>query len=127
MNNNQINFDPMTGQPINNNINATPVSQQNIPIVGLEQTETTVQPTVNPVVQPQVTEQPTQNNTTIQQAIQSVPTVEQSKQEFINNTQALTPEKKEEKKGVNYTFVIVLFIVIFISIFFLFPLLLDYI
>ncbi|MBQ9072492.1 MAG: hypothetical protein IJY25_04990 [Bacilli bacterium] len=126
MNNNQMNFDPMTGQPINNN----QVSQQNIPIVGLEQSETVVQsqPQVTPTVQPQVTQQPVQTNTVIQQPMQNVPTVEQSKQDFINNTQALTPEKKEEKKnGVNYTFIIILFIAIFVAIFFLFPLLLDYI
>ena len=126
MNDNQMNFDPMTGQPINNN----QVSQQNIPIVGLEQTETVVQPQpqVIPTIQPQVAEQPVQNSTVIQQPMQNVPTVEQSKQDFINNTQALAPEKKEEKKdGVNYTFVIILFIAIFAAIFFLFPLLLDYI
>ena len=138
MDNNQMNFDPMTGQPINNSVNNTPVSQQNIPIVGLEQQSTQVQPqqpqVVQPVqqpinqVQPQITEQPVQNNTVIQQPMQSVPTVEQSKQDFINNTQALTPEKKEEKKdGVNYAFIIILFVVIFAAIFFLFPILLKYI
>ena len=120
MNNNEFNFDSITGQPINN----TNVSQQNIPIVGLEQTNMVYQSQLKP----QPVEQPVQNNNFIQQPIQNVPTVEQSKQEFINNTQSLNSQKKEEKKeGVNYTFIIILFIIIFASIFFLFPFLLKYI
>ena len=38
-----------------------------------------------------------QNNITTQQTMQYVPNVEQSKQDFINNTQALTPQKNDEK------------------------------
>ena len=125
MNNNQMNFDSMTGQPINqntnteniqtiSNINSAPVlepTQQSIPIV----------------TQPEIMNQ-TINTINTQQQLQSIPTVEQSKQEFINNAQNLNTEKKIEKKeGVNYIFIIILFVIIFAAIFFLFPLLLNYI
>lgn len=64
----------------------------------------------------------------IQNELQNIPTVEQDTQSFINNVQTLNGEKKEEKKeGVNFIFIIILFIVILASIFFLFPLLLDYV
>lgn len=123
MNNNQMNFDPITGQPINQNINNTVVPQsENI------QPIPTVQPvpTVEPVqaVQPQV---PTMNNDIYnQQQMQNIATVEQTKQDFINNTQANSTIKKEEKKdGPNITFIVILFAIIFASIFFLFPYLLK--
>lgn len=113
--NNQMNFDPITGQPINqNNNNIVPnngtintVEQNNIPVqpentLNQQSLETTV---INP-----------------QQIIQNIPTVEQSKQEFINNTQANSSTKQEDKKdGPNIAFIIILFIIIFASIFFLFP------
>lgn len=99
MNNNQMNFDPMTGQPINQNIATTPNQVQ----------------TTQPVQQPA-------NNINIQQQLQSIPTVEQTKQEFINNTQAENVVKKEEKQdGPNIVFIIILFVIIFAAIFFLFP------
>lgn len=99
MNNNQMNFDPMTGQPINQNITTIP-----------NQVQTT-----------QSVQQPA-NNINIQQQLQSIPTVEQTKQEFINNTQAENVVKKEEKQdGPNIVFIIILFVIIFAAIFFLFP------
>ena len=99
MNNNQMNFDPMTGQPINQNITTIPNQVQ----------------TTQPVQQPA-------NNINIQQQLQSIPTVEQTKQEFINNTQAENVVKKEEKQdGPNIVFIIILFVIIFAAIFFLFP------
>ena len=59
--------------------------------------------------------------------MKAIPTAGQSTQEFINNTQSMTSEKKEENKGkVNYAFVIILFIIILASIFFLFPYLLKH-
>ena len=68
------------------------------------------------------------NVTQIQHELQSVPTVEQGKEAFINNVQSMQQEKKEEKKeGVNFVFIIILFIVLLAAIFFLFPILLDYI
>jgi len=91
------------------------------PVQPLEQ-ETPVEP-----IQPQ-TQEPVQNETVVQQPIQGVPTVEQSKEDFIDNTQSLTPEKKEvKKKEVNYLFMIILFVIIFAAIFFLFPILLKHI
>lgn len=83
--------------------------------------------------------QPENNNTTqsqlstnkeikIQNELQNIPTVEQDTQAFINNVQSMNVEKKEEKKeGVNFVFIIVLFIIILSTILFLFPILLDYI
>ena len=104
MNNNQMNFDPMTGQPINQNITTIP-----------NQVQTTNSQTTQSVQQPA-------NNINIQQQIQSIPTVEQTKQEFINNTQAENVVKKEEKQdGPNIVFIIILFVIIFAAIFFLFP------
>lgn len=118
MNNNQMNFDPMTGQPINqntNNANVIPTSGIATPMY---QTNTPVQPentkNINSVVQP------TTGNA--QQLIQSIPTIEQSKHEFIDNTQANILDKKEDKKdSPNITFIIILFIIILAAIFFLFP------
>ena len=113
MNNNQMNFDPITGQPINQNVNDT------------------VQPQPVPPVQPEQSIQPVQqevvvNNPINIQQMQNIPTVEQSKQEFINNTQANNAVKKEEKKdGPNITFIVILFVIIFAAIFFLFPYLMD--
>lgn len=104
MNNNQMNFDPMTGQPINQNITTIP-----------NQVQTTNSQTTQSVQQPA-------NNINIQQQLQSIPTVEQTKQEFINNTQAENVVKKEEKQdGPNIVFIIILFVIIFAAIFFLFP------
>ena len=130
MNNNQMNFDPTTGKPINNN------QAQNTPI----NTVPTIQPTVENVqpvqpipvqvepqvvtVEPQPTIQQPTNNAYInpQQQMQGIATVEQNKQEFIQNTQASNLVKKEEKKdGPNITFIIFLFVIILVAILFLFP------
>lgn len=117
MNNNQINFDPITGQPINQNLNNTVVPQpetiQPVPIVDPVQTIHPEVPILN-------------SNIYNQQQMQSIPTVEQNPQDFINNTQAnSTIEKEEKKDGPNITFIIILFVIIFASIFFLFPYLLK--
>ena len=115
MNNNvEMNFDPMTGEPINNNQNNN-ISQQNIPVI---------LPETNPMVNQVIPQEQLQNVNV--QPIQTIPTIEQSKEQFINNTQNISETKKEEKKeGVNYIFIIVLFIIIFAAIFFLFPYLLE--
>lgn len=61
-----------------------------------------------------------------QQQMQSIPTVDQNKHEFINNTQANNIVKKSEKKnGPNIVFIVILFAIIFAAIFFLFPYLLE--
>lgn len=115
MNNNvEMNFDPMTGEPINNNQNNN-ISQQNIPVI-LPETNN------EPIPQEQLLD----SNIQPIQPIQSIPTIEQSREQFINNTQNISETKKEEKKeGVNYIFIIVLFVIIFAAIFFLFPYLLE--
>ena len=116
-NNNELKFDPMTGQPI--------IPTQNI--------NNTVEP--NTLNNNQNMENlnnnvtPSQNDMANQMSqMQAIPTVEQSKEAFIDKTQTITTEKKEEKKGgINYAFVIILFIIIFASIFFLFPFLFKHI
>ena len=103
--NNNMNFDPMTGLPTNNQVK--PVE----PITS----EGNVGQTVN-------------SEAAIQSQLQSIPTVEQDKQAFIENVQSMNQEKKEEKKeGVNFIFIIILCIIILASIYFLFPLLAKYV
>lgn len=142
--NDQMNFNPTTGQPINKNINNSSVSNQeqqvNVQYVQAQTTPqvqtvptqiptvTTVQsvPTVEPV-QTIPTQIPTANNiVNPQHQMQNIPTIEQSKQEFINNVQTNNTINKEEKKdGPNITFIVILFVIIFAAIFFLFPYLLK--
>ena len=115
MNNNNINFDPFTGQPINRENNQT-IPNANQTSVNNEQNQPTVE--INTQV----------DNQNIQNVLQSIPTIEQTKQEFINNAQSLnTEQKKEKKQGINYAFVIILFIIVLAAIFFLFPMLMKYI
>lgn len=136
MNNTEFNFDPITGQPLSNtNItNTQTLNTINQPSNNLEQAThqvPPVQPINQPILQPQPITQDinTLNDISTQQIqMQSIPTVEQSTSDFINNTQAQNVEKKDEKKnGINYAFIIILFAIIFAAIFFLFPLLLKYI
>lgn len=131
MDNNKMNFDPMTGLPINqpNNINEL---QPNIPIQNNIDTsnlqysniEVSTQALQNSLLDTEIVNK--QNNN-VQQQMQNIPTVEQSKNEFINNVNvAVNETKKEEKKdGPNITFIIILFAIIFASVFFLFPYLLE--
>lgn len=64
----------------------------------------------------------------IQTELQNIPTVDQNKQQFMNNIQSINQEKNEEKKeGINFVFIIILFVVILAAIYFLFPILLNYI
>lgn len=118
MNNNQINFDPMTGQPINPNTNTNNVVPNNGTTTPMQQNNIPVQPVntnnLNPTIDPMAVN--------VQQPMQNIPTVEQSKQEFIDNTQANSLDKKEDKKdSPNITFIIILFVIILAAIFFLFP------
>ena len=126
--NNYPKFDPMTGQPLQPNIqpvvpNMVQPEVQNIP--------TNVMEHVQPVIEPKIIENPSTTNevqTNTQAQLENIPTVEQGKQEFINNAQAMNTEKKEEKKeGVNFWFVLIMFGVILAAIFFLFPFLLKYV
>lgn len=100
-NNMKMRFDPNTGKPIND-INKNTVVQANT-----NNAETSIN------------DSSSQSNVT---NINNIPTVDQSANEFINNTQTISSERIEKKKGgLNYTFIIILFIVILISIIFLFP------
>ena len=103
--NNNMNFDPITGQPLNTNNN---IESNNLQRISNTQ-ELNHAPQIN-----------------IQQQFQSIPTVEQSKQEFINMTQTNISEKKEEKKdSPNIIFIIILFLIILAAILFVFPYLLK--
>lgn len=125
MNNNEMKFDPITGQPLNNNLDLN----NNISTQDISNNQNVVQ-TNQQVIQNAQMQQSNIVNQDLNNQIQmqSIPTVDQSRQEFINNTQALNAEKKEEKKsGINYAFIIILFAIIFAAIFFLFPYLLKHI
>lgn len=118
MNNNGMKFDPMTGKPLNNpqtdnqSLNASPIMPA---MPEMPQSNSNI---TTPMQNQDVNNQP---------LIQGVPTVEQSQQEFISSTQNISSEKKEEKKDkLNYTFVIVLFVLVMLAIYFLFPILLRY-
>jgi len=142
--NNYPKFDPMTGQPIQPN-NVQPSVQpvvpnmvqpevQNIPTNVMEPVQPVIEPKieqVNVVEEPKVIENSSTTpevQTNTQAQLENIPTVEQGKQEFINNAQAMNTEKKEEKKeGVNFWFVLIMFGVILAAIFFLFPFLLKYV
>lgn len=135
LNNIDMKFDPITGQPIQN-ITQQPINstiQNTQPLVA---NQTTVN---NNITEPQqINQQPQEQNmhleqnqinqdNIIQNQMLNIPTVEQQHQDFINNIQFMNQEKKEEKKeGINLVFVIFLFIIILLSILFLFPILLKY-
>lgn len=138
MNNNGMNFDPNTGKPItqvpsNNEGNNAAATNNNIGSNGNVNVSPNIQPTsninqplnsVNNIQQQNLNQIQNTQNTIANQVnqMQSIPTVDQDKQSFINNTQSISLEKKEEKKsGINYTFIVILFILIFVAIFFLFP------
>lgn len=122
MNNNELKFDPNTGQPINNNVNNNepkfdPVTGQ--PINIQEQ----------PVVEQQIANVEAPNTgINIQQQMQTIPNVDQNQQVFLNNSQANNEEKKENNSdSSNITFLVIIFIIIFAAILFLFPILTKYI
>ena len=151
MNNNQVSFDPMTGQPINNTnsvANQLAMQQPAQSVVQQSVTQQPVQPATQQPVQPTIQqndqinvpnlnenpnatisvapsiEQPQPIN--IQQQLSAIPTVDQNPQQFVNNTQATNVVKKEEKKeGPNIAFIVIIFVIIFAAIFFLFPYLLE--
>lgn len=102
--NNAPKFDPMTGQPINteNNIN----KQSN----NVEMTN-------------EVKKNIHSNNSFVVQAqMQSIATVEQNNEQFINNIQANNSENNDNLSSKkNLIFMIVLFIIVLVAIIFLFP------
>lgn len=123
--NSNMNFDPMTGEPIQNIQPATPVDNQ--PVPSQENAQVVSE---SPAVEPngQALNATAKEVAQIQNELQNIPTVEQDKEAFINNVQTIHQEKQEEKKeGVNFAFIIILFIIILVAIYFLFPILLKYI
>ena len=78
--------------------------------------------------EPATSTEPINQEIQIQSQLQNIPTVEQNKEQFINNVQSMNQEKKEEKKeGISFVFIAILFIVILVSIVFLFPILSKYV
>ena len=126
MNNNQINFDPITGQPINNN---AAINQQAFEATSMQQpinNNTAINQQANIEFQTVSNNAEIPNNLSIQHQMQNIPTIEQTKQNFINNTQATTAAQSQEKKdGPNIVFIIILFAIIFAALFFIFPLLIK--
>ena len=128
----------------NNNIQAT-ASQNNVvnptpipnPAVGVQPNEQFQPINSIPVQNQQVDNQNVQpiesqmsqnqqvnNNESIQNQLQSIPTIEQSNQNFVASTQTISAEKSvESKKKVNYLLIIILLAVVFGVVFFVFPLL----
>ena len=99
--NNEMKFDPLTGQPLNNVEPNNTEKKEEIK----EEKKTTA-----PEVQ--------QNN------IQSVATVEQTDDKFLNNAQSNANVKNEKlNEKSSYVFIFVIFAIILLAIIFLFPLL----
>ena len=120
MNNEQGTFNPEVNQPVNQNLNGI----NNIPIENNQNIVQQPTPTM-PQMQPVDITNNT-NPTDIQQQMNTIPTVDQDKQNFMTNTQAANEVKNEEKKkGPNIALIVIIFAIIFASIFFLFPYLLD--
>ena len=131
MNGNQSNFDATTGQSINNpqnngsnNINN---SGSNIDSNKLNVTNNSTEVNVSqPTQQQPIQQQPVQQQPVSQNNLQSIATVDQSSEDFINNVQKDT-ENSISKGEVtkSYFLIILLFIIVFVSIFFLFPILFE--
>lgn len=129
MNNNQIKFDPMTGQPIQpqNNGNEGVNNNQNINnIPNIQPINVQNNNIPNQVIQnnsmPQVNTDQMNNSQNVMNQMQNIATVDQSKEAFINNTQATVKDNTgDNAPKVNYVFVAIIFIIIFAAIFFLFP------
>ncbi len=152
MNNNQTTFEPMTGQafqPQSNgnmggNANVQPnqtmnlqnnngVSQQ-VQQANTQAAQVNIQQgqTNNQVGQVNAQPQPINNqngqvntqvsNEDVMNQMKNIATVDQSKEAFINNTQAATQKNTgENPPKVNYVFVAIVFVIILAAILFLFP------
>ena len=124
MNSEKTSFDPMTGQPINNVNNQD--QDSNIVQTNVEENTTTDQDSNN--------NDDTKDNKSVSEKevvnpnVQSIATVDQPSEQFINNVQTdVEKQNTEKKEKANYFFIVILFIVIFAAIFFLFPLLSKFI
>lgn len=133
--NNNINFDPVTGQPIQNEQPqfTTEPSNTQQPVENFQaqiadgKLSDEMMPTMEPINQP-LQETSNEQNIQPQDQLHTIPVVGQNQQDFINNSQTVNQEKSEEKKeGISITFVIILFVIMLVAIYFLFPLLSKYI
>ena len=122
----QVSADTATTPATNSTINnATPAST---PVQNVQSQATPVGQAPVQNVQPvdPNTAQTTNTGTVNSNNLQSVPTVDQSKEQFINNTQGVNKDDKPEKKSnINVVFVVIIFVVIILAIIFLFPYLLK--
>ena len=136
MNDNQANFDAATGQSINNpqnngsnNINnsGSNIDSNKVNVTN-NSTEVNVSQTIQqqPIQQQPIQQQSVQQQPVSQNNLQSIATVDQSSEDFINNVQKDT-ENSISKGEVtkSYFLIILLFIIVFVSIFFLFPILFE--
>ena len=127
--NNNAKFDPMTGEPIQNNNQM--LSEQQIANQQVQpeiQINTQEHPNTNQITETPIIEPNNIDQAQIQNQLQSIPNVDQNKQVFIDNIQAMNSEKKEEKKeGSGIVPILILFAALLAIIYFLFPLLLNYI
>lgn len=113
MDNNDAKFDPITGEPINNKTE-------------VQQSESTVNQNISTDLE--INQNQSTDTASVQKNLQSIATVDQSNENFINNAQTESNEKVESSDGkMNFTFIIILFALIFAAIFFLFPIISKYI
>ena len=96
-----MNFDPMTGQPINQNYISTNNVNMSSQVPSQTQTET---PIIyqNGMQDVQTISNANQNisdhNVDVQRQLQNIPNVEQSREEFISNTQVNNNSRNDNKK-----------------------------
>lgn len=104
-------------------MNQDPNNINNMPTVNPVQTNPTAVP-VNPQPTP-VQNTPVQpmDTVNVQQTLQSIPNVEQTNEQFVNNTQATNKKDATEKNSnsLDIIFVVIVFIIIFAAVFVLFP------
>lgn len=126
--NNKMNFDPMTGEPINNIRDNENYDQAIIQINNAVGEQINLNEQFKQTINEEIKQQPIDELNEIQNKMQSIPTVEQSNQDFINNVQTTNKQKNEEKKESNgIIFFIVAVVLLLLAIYFLFPLLMKYI
>lgn len=116
---NNFKFDPNTGALIQENTENTDTTT--ILENKIEEPKPEVVETAEPASELTV-------NSMDEHNLKNIPTVEQSKNDFINKMQAQTENKKENDGAeINFAFIIILFVIVLVAIYFLFPLLMDYI
>lgn len=128
MNNNKI-IDPITGQPIQtqNNMNGETNNIQNtygLPnMPTINTTNINMQnANANQTNNNQNIMNQTNGNQNIMNQMQNIATIDQPMETFINNTQSnVKAEKNDDTPKVNYVFVAIIFVIILVSIIFLFP------